>query len=409
MAALEDDEVLNEDLYDMSDEELEAAFKAQSRNKPVEDTHEAQDEGKEEDVQIDEDEPEKDEEETEVELGEDTEQPDEDSDDKVDDDEDEGESEDESTETPDEEKEDTQPTEVAKSEQSAPKTHKFKANGQEFEFTEREIQEQFGRVFGQAMNYTQKMQEISPWRKTISALKEGGMTHDDVNLMLDALNGSKEAISAVLQRAKVDAMDLDPDAAAGYRAREYGRSERELAIDEVRSVISRDPEYKITQHVVDEQWDSASRAVMAERPEYIEGLHADIKSGVFDAVSPMAMKLKVLDGAKKPDIDYYIDAGKQYYGALQQTQAQEQERLLASRQAEYDAAAARKQQAEEKQRKLDEVKQREAKQKETKSAANKRRAASPTRANAGTKDVVDYLDEVSEEDFQAWYERVQNS
>jgi hypothetical protein len=49
---------------------------------------------------------------------------------------------------------------------------KFKANGQDFEFSDAEIMDQFEGVFGKAMDYTQKMQKMAPYRKMISALEE---------------------------------------------------------------------------------------------------------------------------------------------------------------------------------------------------------------------------------------------
>ena len=85
--------------------------------------------------------------------------------------------------------------EAADKETAGPVVRKFKANGQDFEFSDEEILDQFETVFGKAMDYTQKMQKIAPYRKMISALEQEGVTHDALNLALDALKGDKGAMT----------------------------------------------------------------------------------------------------------------------------------------------------------------------------------------------------------------------
>jgi hypothetical protein len=120
-------------------------------------------------------------------------------------------------------------TEAAEAEEGAekgPASRTFKANNQEFTFTEAEILEQFETVFGQAMNYTQKMQKIAPYRKMISALEQEGVTHDTLNMALDALKGDKGAIKKMLELAKVDAYDLtsENEDSAPYIPGSYGKN-----------------------------------------------------------------------------------------------------------------------------------------------------------------------------------------
>ena len=67
----------------------------------------------------------------------------------------------------------------------------FKANGREYKFTPEEIMAQFPKVFGQAMDYTRKTQAMKPWRKTIDAIEQAKLGHDDINLMIDVMKGNK--------------------------------------------------------------------------------------------------------------------------------------------------------------------------------------------------------------------------
>ena len=215
----------------MSDDELEAAFKAAKAGMQ---TGEVEDDEAEE-------------------FDDNTEQPDE-----VEEDSDEVESNEgkeevvdeaeDGSEEPDEVEAD-KPDEVDEIADEEPKIAKYKvkANGTELELTNDELLQ----LAPKALNYTQKMQEIAPWRKSISALKDNGMTHDDVNLMIDIMKGDKDAIAEIVKRHKIDTLDLDVEESK-YRPRDYGKDEHELALEDVVNTIKKNPEFKITQYVVDD-------------------------------------------------------------------------------------------------------------------------------------------------------------
>lgn len=394
---------LEENLWDLSDEEIEARFKeAKSAEfdmpeEPVEDT------GEEEELVEDSAEVEFDEE---IEDG--PEQPEEDSDhDASEEDEGEVDSEEDAPEatedTPDGETEvDEGETtdEEAKVEPEAQQAQslKFKADGKEYEFSDKEIVDQFPRIFGQAMNYTKKMQAIKPWRKTIDAMEQAKLGHEDVNLMIDALNGNKNAMAQVLKRTGTDALDLDLENSE-YVAKDYGRDETTLAIKDVVETISQDQEFAITENILSKQWDESSWQEMSQDPELISLLHEDVKSGMYDTISPIMTKLKVYDGAKKSDLEYYKLAAGQYFSDMD---SKKNEQILAQRQQQQEAA--RLAEAEAARQKVQQAKADEAKREATKRVSAKRKAAAPTKARA-TNSVVDYLDD-SDEAFEDWYKKV---
>ena len=363
-------------LYDMSDDELEAAFKAAKAGMQ---TDEVEDDEAEE-------------------FDDNTEQPDE-----VEEDSDEVESNEgkeevvdeaeDGSEEPDEVEAD-KPDEVDEIADEEPKIAKYKvkANGTELELTNDELLQ----LAPKALNYTQKMQEIAPWRKSISALKDNGMTHDDVNLMIDIMKGDKDAIAEIVKRHKIDTLDLDVEESK-YRPKDYGKDEHELALEDVVNMIKKDPEFKVTQYVVDDAWDVKSRGELAKNPSMIEGLHVDIKNGTFDKVNPIALKLKALDGARKTDLDYYLEAGSQHYAELRRVREVEanKTKLLADK----EAAKAKV---------IEDVKVREIKQTEVKKASEARKAAAPTKKAAGSGKIIDYLDDISDDNFDAWYKDLQS-
>lgn len=407
-----------DDLWDMSDEALEAAFKeAQAdQNSPDTDLEQEQPEVEadstdteeyDEEVTMDDDSS-SDDEETE-EFEEDSEEPDEGSDDETSnesetsdaDEEDDSEAEDADPDEEADEADETSSDEADEdddAEQPA-QMYKFRANGKDYEFSSEEIVDQFPKIFGQAMDYTKKMQAIKPWRKTIDAVESAELTHEDVSLMIDVLKGDKDAMTEVLKRTGLEAHELDTEGTSEYVAKDYGRDESALAIKDIVNDIGNDPEYKTTHNILSKEWDEKSWGTITENPEMIRLLHEDVKSGMYARLQPVAEKLKVYDNGKKSDLDYYKEAAQQHFAKAAE------EESLAQRQAEKTKAREAEQAAQKKERqRLAEVKAKSQKRDEVKKASTKRKAAAPPRG-AASNSVVDYLD-ASDEEFDDWYKRV---
>lgn len=380
---------MSKDVWDLSDEELEAAFQAAKAEMGSPDT--AYEEERKEETEH-----------------EDLEQPvdDEDSDDDADTDASEDEAEDDGSdvddETPDGEdadaEEEPEKEEEPKQAEVQPiQKHKFKANGREYEFTEDEVREQFPKIFGQAIDYTKKMQALKPWRKTIDAIEGAQLSHDDVNLMIDVLKGDKDAVAAVLKRTGVDALELDVEQSR-YVPKDYGRDDKALAVKDVIEEISGDAEYSTTYKILSKEWDDDSFREMTSDPDLIKLLHIDVKSGMYDRVQPIAEKLKVYDRGRRSNLDYYKEAARVYFNE----QAQEE-----ARRAEYEKARVLRESELADKARVRDVRDQQKQRVAVKQDAEKRKAAAPTKKVAGTKKVIDYLDD-SDEAYDEWYKSLQN-
>ena len=268
----------------------------------------------------------------------------------------------------------------------------FKANGREYKFTQDEIMAQFPKIFGQAMDYTKKTQAMKPWRKTIDAIEEAKLGHNDINLMIDVMKGNKEAIAEVLKRTGVDSLEIDTENSK-YTPNDYGRDDKALAIKDIIEEISVDREYETTHKVLSKEWDEKSFRRMTDDPELIRLLHYDVKSGTFDKVQAVAEKIKVFDRGLKTDLEYYelasMEIAQQY--EEEQRRAYEVERQRADREARLT-----------KQAEIERVRKTQERQKEVEVKAVERKAATPTSRKAVSSKVVDYLDD-SDEAFEDWY------
>ena len=382
--------MLDNDINELSDAELEAAFKAAKAEAGVPVTIE--------DTLVDD--------ETYNDEVDELEQPDVDSDDDTS-----ANKEDEKEVEEDSETEEDNLDEGAKADKEQPKATedksdevvqptqeilKVKANGQEYEFTLDEMKSQFGSIFAKAQDYTKKTQALKEYRRTIDIVQNAGISDNDLNLFADVLKGDKEAIATILKRTGVDALDLDVEN-VNYAPKNYGRNDTELAIKDIVDDISADKEYVITHNILEKQWDSKSREKFIEDPNMIRGLHIDVKSGLYDKLNPIMQKLKIYDGNSKSDLDYYFMAHDQYRSS----------ELLAASNAEKAELARVENQAKTVQaNKVDEVKAKIAQQTATKDASVKRKAAAPTKKTAGTSKINYLNDDPSDEEVEEWFKNI---
>ena len=379
----------DEQLHDMSDEDLEAAFKAakeELNESGVEQEYEASDDAFEESSA-----------DTEADLDEDTSEGDDESAAEKSAQDESGSGDDTEPKQADEDVKAEAPADVEAKPADVPQKMVFKANGKDYEFTDEEIKRDFPRVFGQAMDYTKKLQQIKPWRKTIDAIEQAKLGHDDINLMIDVLKGDKDAIASVLKRTGVDALDINTEN-SNYQARDYGRTEQELNMDEVLNEIRFDPEYATTHKVLSQDWDLASWQVLSGDPRKIKQLHHDIKTGVFARVQAEADKIRMTTGSVGSDLDLYAMAARSLYETEQRKAHQQQ---LQAAQAQETLRQ------QEEQSRLDAVKRQQQQREAVKQDASRRQAAAPTGRSTARQSVTNYLD-ASDEDYEAWYAKLQD-
>ncbi len=350
------------------------------------------------------------------------ENPDEGTEDHNDSDEDEGETEEEEdledtdTETPDgesvegEDKTTDTTEELEDNSQREQKVTKFKANGVEYSFTEKEQLEMFPQVFGQAMDYSKKTQGIAKVRKRVDALDQANIGEKDLNLLIDAFKGNKQAIAEIAKRTDVDVLDLDMDSDKSYVANDYGRDEKDLAVVDVITSIENDIEFSTTKNILEKEWDDRSWKAAHEDPSIIQGLHSEIQSGMYQKIKPLADKLKVYGGAKSSDLDYYNMAVQQYNDTLARESVRESDnrsRQLASKTAADEAKKVKLAKAKEAE-KVKSVKDARAKREAAKKASTERKKARVTNKRSSATKVTNAMD-LSESEFDELYEKIMSS
>jgi hypothetical protein len=169
--------------------------------------------------------------------------------------------------------------------------------------------------------FTQKMQAISKYKKAYMIMDKQGLTDEDISLLAEAKTGNKDAIATLIKQAGIDPLELDDGPSENYTPGAFIPSDAVVQIEEIQKELSAEPEvYQNTVRVVNDILDERSQEMLVQNPNLIRGIHEDIKSGAFQYVMAEAEKLKLMDGASKPDFEYYLIAATQ--GSNQEVQNQ---------------------------------------------------------------------------------------
>lgn len=179
----------------------------------------------------------------------------------------------------------------------------FKANGKEI--TPRNLEDVI-KLMQMGANYTKKMQTLAPVKRAYESLNKADIKEEDLSFLIDIHKGDVEAIKQLLQRHKIDPMELDLESSS------YKANNKNIATDEeiefsdvLRDINSSLPKIK---EIMDTKWDSASKQKLVSNPSLLKALHEEIELGRFDEVQARVELEKTFGKYQGySDLEAYID------------------------------------------------------------------------------------------------------
>lgn len=182
--------------------------------------------------------------------------------------------------------------------------------------------------FKKGMNYTQKMQEIAPHRKDMNLMTEHGLSTDDLNLLIEAKKGNKEALGKLIANAKVDVLELDAEASQDYTPENYAKDVPNVEMEQIKNEILADTEIAPSVETALQSMPEDMYQMVSSNAMGMNSLYSDMKSGMYEKVMPEVMKQQALYGMQEPTIQTYLKVAKQYFGQGEQ-EPTPQEKVLA--------------------------------------------------------------------------------
>lgn len=197
----------------------------------------------------------------------------------------------------------------------------FKANGKMYQ---PQSAKDVISLMQKGVNYTQKMQQIAPFRRVAETLKNNNIDEYTLNFLIDLKNGNKDAIASLLKKNNYDSMDYDSENADKYTPNNHMASDQAVSVGEIMEDI--EPNKEKISDIVFNKWDKQSQKVLAENPQLLRLLNQEIELGRFDAIQNQVEQYKMFGrNGNLSDIQLYSNLAAAYEEAereYRQEQAQ---------------------------------------------------------------------------------------
>lgn len=198
-------------------------------------------------------------------------------------------------------------------------TKPFKANGKDFQVLD---PNDAISLMQKGTDYVKKMTEIKPLRRIGKLLEENKLSEDDLAYLIDLKNKKPEAIAKLLKDSEVDLYGFDVEQGNDYAPVAPVVNEIDDALQSTLDDLqANSASFNQTIAVVGQQWDVKSRETVAQHPQLLRVLDAQVANGTFakiDSVVQYERALGRLDGMT--DIQAYAEIERRLQAAQPQSQ-----------------------------------------------------------------------------------------
>lgn len=158
----------------------------------------------------------------------------------------------------------------------------LRANGKDIELRSHDELVQLAQ---QGANYTRKMQQMAPHRKTIQMLENNDLLDPTkLGFLIDLNRRDPAAIQKLLKEAEINPLDIDVEADSTYKAGAHTVTDEQAnfkeALDDARST---ETGMAVLQSI-DSQWDQASKEQVFKQPGIIATMVSQQEAGVYPRI-----------------------------------------------------------------------------------------------------------------------------
>lgn len=190
----------------------------------------------------------------------------------------------------------------------------FKANGKTIEL---KSPDEAVQLMQMGANYTRKMQELVPHRKTITMLQNNNIDEGKLSFLIDLDKKNPEAIKKLLKESGIDPLDIDTSSEPAYLEGNHQVSDEEVNFRTALEEVSSTPDGKATLQVINSDWDQASKDLLWKSPETMALIHEQREFGIYDRITGEMDRQKTLGTipAGKSFLEAYKIVGDQLTAA----------------------------------------------------------------------------------------------
>ena len=158
----------------------------------------------------------------------------------------------------------------------------FKANGKMMQV---KSPEEAIQLMQMGANYTRKMQELQPQRKTLLLLENNGLLDEGkLSYLIDLSKGNPEAIKKLIKESNFDVLNTDFDKESTYQGGNHTVTDEEVNFRTTLDELNSNPVGKETLSIISSTWDQASKEVLWSNPEVMVTINAQRESGIYGRI-----------------------------------------------------------------------------------------------------------------------------
>lgn len=164
----------------------------------------------------------------------------------------------------------------------------------------------------QGVNYTQKMQQIGPYRKALMMLEKNGLLDENqLSFLIDVKNKNPEAIKKFLKDNNIDPLDIDTTQEPNYKAGTNIVSDAEVNFKSALDEMTSTPEGLQALRTINDTWDTQSKDSLMQDPSQLKDIQLQMANGTYDLITKEMDRQKALGqiSPNTPFLKAYMDIG----------------------------------------------------------------------------------------------------
>ena len=167
----------------------------------------------------------------------------------------------------------------------------IKANGKEIQL---KSHAELIQLAQQGANYTRKMQDIAPHRKTLLMLENNGIDQEQLSFLIDLKKKDPAAIQKFLKESEINPLDIDVEAESLYKPGNHRVTDEEANFRTAIDDASTSETGRVVLQAINGTWDQASKELLFSQPGIIETMIQQQEAGFYERIAGEVDRRRVL-------------------------------------------------------------------------------------------------------------------
>ena len=167
----------------------------------------------------------------------------------------------------------------------------IKANGKEIQL---KSHAELVQLAQQGANYTRKMQDIAPHRKTLLMLENNGIDQEQLSFLIDLSKKDPAAIQKFLKDSEINPLDIDVDAEPSYKGGNHRVTDEEANFRTAIDDATASETGRVVLQAINGTWDQASKELLFAQPGILETMIQQQDAGFYERIAGEVDRRRVL-------------------------------------------------------------------------------------------------------------------